>query len=98
MKNHQYVNGRLLQTNKKFAHLKESQKCKIAEWLYEEYKNKLMISGKTDKSADLAIIEAVNEKIVAAEIWIPEAEVADYFYRNKNHFSSRYERELQKTE
>lgn len=32
------VNGRLLQTNKKFSALKEKQKTKIAEWIYEAYR------------------------------------------------------------
>lgn len=38
MKNHQIVNGKLLQMNKKFDQLKEHQRIKIAEWLYEAYK------------------------------------------------------------
>jgi len=37
MKNHITVNGKLLQTNKKFTQLKSSQKEKINLWLYEEY-------------------------------------------------------------
>jgi len=37
MKNHMMVNGKLLQTNKKFSQLKNSQKQKINGWLYEEY-------------------------------------------------------------
>lgn len=35
MKNHQIVNGKLLQMNKTFDQLKEHQRVKIAEWLYE---------------------------------------------------------------
>ena len=37
MKNHMMVNGKLLQTNKTFSQLKNSQKQKINGWLYEEY-------------------------------------------------------------
>lgn len=37
MKNHRKINGQLLQTNKKFSQLKEKQKLKINEWLYEAY-------------------------------------------------------------
>ena len=37
MKNHMMINAKLLQTNKKFLHLKNSQKEKINGWLYEEY-------------------------------------------------------------
>lgn len=37
MKNHVRVNGRLLQTNKTWSHLKERQKVLIAELLRSEY-------------------------------------------------------------
>ena len=36
-KNHVKVGDRLLQTNKPFSQLKQSQKEKINEWLYDEY-------------------------------------------------------------
>ena len=36
-KNHEMVDGRLLQTDKPFSQLKQSQKEKISEWLYQEY-------------------------------------------------------------
>ena len=36
MKNHVKVDGKLLQTNKKYSQLKVSQKEKIAEWLFQE--------------------------------------------------------------
>ena len=35
-KNHQVVNCRLLQTDKPFSQLKQTQKEKINEWLYQE--------------------------------------------------------------
>lgn len=38
MKNHAKVNGRLIQTNKKYAQLKQRQKEKIINWLYQETK------------------------------------------------------------
>ena len=37
-KNHQVVNCRLLQTDKPFSQLKQTQKEKINEWLYQEYR------------------------------------------------------------
>lgn len=45
-KNHKMVNGRLLQTDKKFSALKEKQKMKIAEWIYEAYRKYYVESGK----------------------------------------------------
>ena len=42
-KNHEMIDGKLLQTDKKYSHLKLRQKEKIAEWMYLEtivvYKN-----------------------------------------------------------
>ena len=34
MKNHEWVDGKLLQTNKKYSQLKLKQKEKIHEWMY----------------------------------------------------------------
>ncbi len=84
MKNHQIIDGRLLQTNKKFSALKESQKTKIAEWEYEAYKDCYLKSKKIpDKRSVDEILLSVFEKIEAAEIWIP----ADEIYK---HYQSRH--------
>ncbi|MBT2580037.1 hypothetical protein J7E43_22100, partial [Bacillus sp. ISL-8] len=37
MKNHIKVNGKLLQTNKKWSHLRQKQKEYISDWLHREY-------------------------------------------------------------
>lgn len=37
-KNHKIIDGKLLQTDKKYSHLKLKQKDKIAEWMYLETK------------------------------------------------------------
>ena len=37
-KNHKMIDGKLLQTDKKYSHLKLKQKEKIAEWMYLETK------------------------------------------------------------
>jgi len=34
-KNHEMIDGKLLQTNKKYAQLKLKQKEKIAEWMFQ---------------------------------------------------------------
>ncbi len=38
MRNHEWVNGKLLQTNKKYSHLKLKQKEKIYQWMYDSYR------------------------------------------------------------
>lgn len=94
MKNHQYVNGRLLQTNKTFDMLKQRQKEKIADWLYESYKKHMTDCTTTSKAdVDIQIVEEVLEKIKDAEIWIPDGEVYGYYERKKNHFRKRLERD-----
>ena len=35
-KNHEITDGRLVQTDKKYSHLKLRQKEKIAEWMFQE--------------------------------------------------------------
>lgn len=45
MKNHVNVDGRLLQTNKKYSQPKVSQKEKIAEWLFQETKEYYASNG-----------------------------------------------------
>ena len=45
-KNHVMTDRGLLQTDKKFSALKERQKTKIAEWMYEAYRNCYVESGR----------------------------------------------------
>ncbi len=49
MKNHIKVNGKLLQTNKRFSQLKESQKNWIVPELYKLYHNKMKERRTTSK-------------------------------------------------
>lgn len=98
-KNHKWVGGKLLQTDKKFSQLKETQKEKINNWLYDEYKR---IYDQVDKPPDSRrndeILNAVYEKIEESEIWIPYGEVRQYFYSRKNALCKRYEKEKMRTD
>ena len=95
-KTHQRINGQLLQMNKTFSHLKQKQKLKINEWLYQEYKTSCDNTGKMpNKEADLRIIFAVTDKIIEANIWLPAGELDRYYYRHKNKFHKRYEKAQQ---
>ena len=94
MKNHQIVNGKLLQTNKKFSHLKEHQKEQISLWLYEAYRSSSLANGQSSAvENDADIIAAVMEKITDAGIWIPEGEVVAYYRSRKPHFQKRITKE-----
>ena len=94
-KNHQVIDGRLLQTDKSFSQLKQRQKEKINEWLYQEYRALYQQIGKVpDARHNDKILFAVMEKIEEAEIWIPFGEVEKYFFSRKNAFRKRFEKEL----
>lgn len=94
MKKHQLVNGRLLQSNKKFSHLKEHQKEQISQWLYEVYRSSSVANGQSPAGENNDdIIAAVMEKITDAGIWIPEGEIVAYYHRRKMHFQKRFTKE-----
>ena len=96
-KNHKIVDGRLIQTDKPFSQLKQSQKEKISEWLYQEYAKVYQTVGlPPDSRRNDAILTAAYEKIEEAGIWIPFGEVRKYFYSRKTKFKKRYEKALQK--
>lgn len=94
MKNHNIIDGKLLQTNKKYAHLKLKQKEKIAAWMYEATKAYYddHDAFPTDKELD-DIVESVYEKIEDAEIWIPYPEVFKHYKSKRASIHSRIRRE-----
>lgn len=90
MKNHIKVDGRLFQTNKTFSMLKERQKTKIADWMYEAYKK---YSGKKD--FDELVVTEVLSKIEEAQIWIPYCEIYEYYAKKKSRLESRLQKEIE---
>ncbi len=89
-KNHKKIDGKLLQTDKKFSALKSKQKEKISNWLLEEY---LIIVEKKNRPLKKAekelIVDTVYEKIQLAEIWIPYCEVKNYFSSRLNKLKTK---------
>ena len=91
-KNHKIVDGRLLQTDKRFSDLKMAQREKIALWLKAEYES--AIDGRNaplGKPQKDEIAQRVYAKIEEAQIWIPYGEVRRYFSSklpgwNRKHF------------
>ncbi len=93
MKNHMMANGKLLQTNKNFSQLKNSQKEKINGWLYEEYEKLWKENGRApEKHQKEAIINNVYTRIEEAEIWLPLDELYSYYESHINKFRKRYEK------
>lgn len=83
MKNHIKVNGKLLQTNKRFSQLKNSQKDWIATELYNLYFDKMKERRTTRKLPPNyrdTVIRSLYEQIQNREIWIPYNEVEKYAF------------------
>lgn len=98
-KKHIKVDGRLLQTDKKFSALKERQKAKIAEWFYEGFRKYYLDSGGfPNRRGDEKILSYVFDKIEEAQIWIPEGEIYGYYRRKKKKLQKRLEKELSREE
>lgn len=94
-KNHKIINGRLLQTDKKFSSLKRKQIEKISEWFYEAYRQCYVTSGKIPgKKEDEEILSYVFSKINEAGIWIPSGEVHAYYRNKKNKLLKRLKKEV----
>lgn len=94
-KNHVMTDRGLLQTNKKFSALKESQKARIAEWMYEAYRKCYLESGKIpDKQMENMILDYVFRKIDDAGIWIPDGEIYQYHHSRKNKLLKRLKKEF----
>ena len=96
MKNHEWIDGKLLQTNKKYSHLKQKQKEQIYQWMYDVYKASYKSSGKyPDSGEDKKILSLVMVHIEKAEIWIPYSEVAKHYRSVKKNLRKRLSKELQ---
>jgi hypothetical protein len=78
------VNGKLLQLNKSFKDLKNSQKHKISEWMYVAYKRQIK-DGLSDDEA----FKIVMDKIDEAQIWVPAYEVEQKYISMKKRFKDR---------
>jgi len=91
MKNHEWVGGKLLQTNKKWSALKISQR----EWIYELTRNEHAAYVEANNRVPMKkrkdiVIDAVYDKVEGRGIWIPYGEfrrsVAKYIDRlNRRH-------------
>lgn len=83
IKNHIKVNGKLLQTNKRFSQLKNRQKEWIATELYNLYLDKMKeirISKKLPPNHRDTVISSLYVQIQNREIWIPYGEVEKYAF------------------
>ncbi|PFE92814.1 transposase [Bacillus thuringiensis] len=92
MKNHtRDSKGQLLQTNKKWSHLKQKQRETISNWLREAYIEKIKVHNRRLKPrAHEDILESVMSKIYDREIWIPDYEVEKYYKGKINKWYNKH--------
>ena len=91
MNNHKLVNGKLLQTNKKFSQLKQKQKERIITWIKKEIQSYYEENGCFPKGGiqNKVVIDKVYKKINSSGIWIPYYELQKYFVRTKTHLQNK---------
>lgn len=76
MKNHQIINGRRLQTNKKWSHLKQNQKIWISEITKKAHENYILKHNKLPiRKNKYEVFDEVADKVNQREIWIPYFEL-----------------------
>lgn len=99
-KNHKMVDGKLLQTDKKYNALKMRQKEKIGTWLNEEitlyYRDHA--NWPTREHEFQTVLDKLYEKIEAAEIWIPYSEIHKRFMGKRNSRINKVQSALAKAE
>ena len=98
-KNHKMIDGRLLQTNKKYSQLKIKQKEKIAEWMFQATRDYYMkkCTFPNDKHLE-EVVDTVYEKIEDAEIWIPYGEVFKHYRSKQSDINKRVRKSLNEKE
>ena len=98
-KNHEMIDGKLLQTDKKYAQLKLKQKEKIAEWMFQATRDYYMkkYTFPNDKHLE-EVVDIVYEKIEDAEIWIPYGEVFKHYKSKRSDINKRIRRSLNEKE
>ena len=78
------VDGRLLQMDKSFGQLKQKQKEKISEWMYQAYRKQT-----SENLSDEEALQLVFDRIEEAKIWIPDYEILNRYRAKKNQFRKR---------
>ena len=94
MKNHQKIDGQLLQTNKKYSHLKLKQKEKIYAWMVEKTRQYYIEHEQfpTEKTEE-EVLDKVYGHIEDASIWIPYGEVVRHYHSIRTKLFKRLRRE-----
>ena len=99
MKNHIRENGKLLQTNKTWGHLKTKQRDWIIQTAKHEYDRFLAEQGKLPvHGAKQQLIEHIYSLIDSHDIWIPYGEVLKVLNPKIAHWNRVEERNQAESE
>lgn len=94
-KNHIMADARLLQTDKRYANLKQKQKDRIAGWMYEETKAYYLLYKKMPENHECdEVAGRIYEHIESAGIWIPYHEVHRHYIKKRTQICRRIKREV----
>lgn len=98
-KNHKMTDGKLLQTDKKYAQLKLKQKEKIAEWMFQETRDYYTKNYTFPNDRQIEkVVDTVYEKIEEAEIWVPYGEVFRHYKSKRSAINRRVRKALNEKE
>ena len=94
-KNHEMIDGKLLQINKKYSALKLKQKEKIAEWMFQETKDFYTKKYTFPNDKQLSkVVDRVYDQIEKAEIWISYDEVFKHYKSKRSNINKRVRKAL----
>ena len=95
MSKHKMVDGRLLQMNKSYGQLKQKQKEKISEWMYQAYRKQTSENLSDEEALQLIFVmenildkatqkmDALEKKIEEYEAFQPEIRKLEAYYTSQ---------------
>ena len=99
-KNHKMVDGKLLQTDKKYSNLKMKQKENINLWIGQEirsyYKENRRMPRKEHEFE--TVLNKLYDRIESADIWIPYGEIYKRFMGSRMGRMDKIEGQIRKEE
>lgn len=99
-KNHAMVDGRLLQTDKKYSNLKMKQKENINLWIVQEIRAYYKANNRMPRKEQefQIVLDKLYERIEAADIWIPYSEIHKRFMGSRMGRIDKIEGQIRKEE
>lgn len=99
-KNHKMVDSRLLQMDKRYTSLKQTQKEKINIWINEEIRTFYKEHGDLPRKPEQfqIVLDQLYQRIEVAGIWIPYGEIRKRFFSNRNSRINKVYGQIQKEE